>query len=133
MTERFFFDASLAGVARVLAMDHPEITYPGNGVWRLPQNARDEDWLEVVGRKGWCAIIRDKRIRRRPPENAALERFRVRVVNVAVRRNLPLSGYVDLLERNRARLEQVLAEPPAYYHLTKGGLAKLHSYPSQVS
>lgn len=130
MTERFFFDASLAGVARILAVDHPEITYPGNGIWQLPQDAPDEDWLEVVGRNGWCAIIRDKRIRRRPSENAALERFRVRVVNVAVRRNLTSSGYVDLLERNWARLEKVLAEPPAYYHLTKGGLARLHRYPA---
>ena len=32
-------------------------------------------------------------------------------------------------ERNWTRLEEVLAESPAYYHLTKGGLAKLHTYP----
>ena len=32
MRRRFFFDASLVGVARNVVRDHPCITYPGNGV-----------------------------------------------------------------------------------------------------
>ena len=130
MTARLFFDASLAGVAQMMAANHPEITYPANGVWELPQSAKDEEWLEAVGRNGWCAIIRDKKIRSRPEERAAMERFRAKVVNVAVRRNLTSSEYVDLLERHWDGLEKVLAEPPAYYHLTKRGLVKLHTYPT---
>lgn len=123
---------------RPLALARPLYSDGRNLLWRLQEKSGIEEelflvvndkWLEVVGRNGWCAIIRDKKIRRRPSENAALERFRVGVVNVIVRRNLTSSGYVDLLERNWHRLEEVLAEPPAYYHLTKGGVAKLHKYP----
>ena len=38
----------------------------------LPQNAKDEEWLGLVGKKGWIAIGRDKNIRFREPEKNAL-------------------------------------------------------------
>lgn len=38
----------------------------------LPQDATDETWLRFIGKKGWIAIGRDKNIRYRGPEKAAL-------------------------------------------------------------
>jgi predicted nuclease of predicted toxin-antitoxin system len=38
----------------------------------LPQDATDANWLQYVGEKGWIAIGRDKNIRYRGPEKAAL-------------------------------------------------------------
>ncbi len=38
----------------------------------LPQDATDETWLRYIGKKGWIAIGRDKNIRYRGPEKAAL-------------------------------------------------------------
>jgi len=37
----------------------------------------DSVWLEFIGKSGMFLITRDKRIRRRPAELAALKRFRV--------------------------------------------------------
>lgn len=35
-------------------------------------NALDDDWLPVVGRRGWIVLTRDKAIRHRPNELAAV-------------------------------------------------------------
>ena len=75
-----------------------------------------------------CAVVRDKKLRYRPAERAALEHFRVRVVNVTVRRNLTSDGYTELLERYWTDLESVLTDPPAYYHLIGEGLKKMLDY-----
>jgi predicted nuclease of predicted toxin-antitoxin system len=38
----------------------------------FPQNARDEEWLAEVGRRGWAVITKDTRIRYRQTEITAL-------------------------------------------------------------
>jgi predicted nuclease of predicted toxin-antitoxin system len=38
----------------------------------LPTNATDERWLELVGRNGWIAVTKDKRIRYNSLEMRAL-------------------------------------------------------------
>ena len=40
-------------------------------------DARDEDWLKEVGRKRWAVLTKDRRIRYRAPELAALRKARV--------------------------------------------------------
>ncbi len=48
----------------------------------LPQDAPDVDWLNLVGEKGWVAIGRDKNIRYRGPEKAALVKANARLIVV---------------------------------------------------
>ena len=43
----------------------------------FPPDARDEDWLAVVGARGWVALTHDRRIRYKPNELAAVIRHRV--------------------------------------------------------
>ena len=38
----------------------------------FPQDARDEEWLPEVGRRGWAVITKDAKIRYRLTEQAAL-------------------------------------------------------------
>jgi hypothetical protein len=40
-------------------------------------DAKDEDWLSEIGSRGWYVITRDKNIRYKPNEKAAVERFNV--------------------------------------------------------
>jgi hypothetical protein len=40
-------------------------------------DAKDEEWLTEIGRKGWYAITRDQKIRYKPNEKAAVKRFGV--------------------------------------------------------
>ena len=73
----FFLDRSLgkkviaealrrAGVAVQIHDDH------------FPPNARDEEWLPVVGQRGWVVLTKDKRIRYRTLERLALLQAGVR-------------------------------------------------------
>ena len=40
----------------------------------FPSDARDEEWLAEVGRRGWVVLTKDTRIRYRTTELAALMR-----------------------------------------------------------
>jgi PIN like domain len=40
-------------------------------------NAKDEEWLSEIGKRGWYAITHDRRIRSKPNERAAVRKFRV--------------------------------------------------------
>jgi len=128
VNQRFFFDASLLGVARIMAQSHDRITYPGHSKWPFGQDEDDETWLQLVGDRGWCAIFRDKRIRYRTTERAALVRHRARAVVVATSRNLTIKDNVALLERHWSDVERTLVDAPALYHLTSAGLRKKLTY-----
>ncbi len=43
----------------------------------FPQGCQDEEWLRVVGQKGWAVLTKDKWIRRNELERAALESAQV--------------------------------------------------------
>jgi predicted nuclease of predicted toxin-antitoxin system len=45
-------------------------------------DARDEEWLQVVGRRGWVAVTHNSRIRYTPNEKEAVIRHRVRLLIV---------------------------------------------------
>ncbi len=44
---------------------------------RFPQDCQDEDWLRIVGPKGWAVLTKDKWIRRNELERVALESAKV--------------------------------------------------------
>jgi hypothetical protein len=79
---RFYLDADLLGVAKILADVRPDVTYPGDpggrgldGFQRPPCNIqpgdKDVDWIPHVAGAGWIIISRDRHIQHRPAERAA--------------------------------------------------------------
>ena len=40
-------------------------------------DAIDEEWLTVIGKRGWYVLTHDRRIRYKPNEIAAVEKFRI--------------------------------------------------------
>lgn len=130
MNRRIFFDASLIGVARALESHHGGIVYPGHAEWPYSQEAPDEVWLRYVGERDWCAILRDKRIRYRSPQQAALEEYKVRAVVIATSRNLTIAENVNLLLDSWDEIWDSLNGPPSYMHLTQAGLKTMLEYDS---
>ncbi len=67
----FFIDRSLGSkiVANALRQAGAEVHIHDD---YFPANARDEEWLRVVGQRGWVVLTKDKMIRYRGPELAAL-------------------------------------------------------------
>jgi hypothetical protein len=79
---RYYFDADILGLAKVVAGLRTDITYPGdpgvviNKRQRPPCVIRprqpDTEWLPVVAAAGWLIITRDANITRHTAEIAAV-------------------------------------------------------------
>ena len=82
----FFLDRSLGKhiVADALRQAGAEVQVHDD---HFRQEARDEEWLREVGRRGWIVLTRDDRIRYRAHERTALIQAGVRAF-VLVRRSL---------------------------------------------
>jgi uncharacterized protein with PIN domain len=126
--QRIYVDANLIGVARALEASHHQIVYPGHPEWPFDQDEEDDVWLAYVGDSDWLAIARDKRIRYRTTEKQALVSHRVRVVVISTVENLKIADMTELIESHWARIETLLADPPAFYHLTRSGISKRFDY-----
>ena len=46
----------------------------------LPSDAPDEDWIALVGKKGWVALTKDKNIRHRFAEIESIKRHAARII-----------------------------------------------------
>ena len=88
---RFYFDADVLGLGKLIATVRADVTYPGDpgGVLHrrsrpacpiTTPHTRDLDWIPVVARAGWVAITRDRHIKDRPAELAAVREHRLRLV-----------------------------------------------------
>ncbi|MGZ3383184.1 MAG: PIN-like domain-containing protein, partial [Isosphaeraceae bacterium] len=80
---RFYVDADVLGLAKVLVQVRNDVTYPGDPGGALHRRvrpscpisdtaARDEAWIPEVTRHGWLIITRDRNIATNPAEIAAV-------------------------------------------------------------
>ena len=69
-TVRFYFDADVLGLAKILAQMRSDVTYPGDPGGELFKRHRgpcpitstavtDSEWIPEVTRQGWLIITRD--------------------------------------------------------------------------
>jgi hypothetical protein len=81
-TVRFYFDADVLGLAKVLAPLRPDVTYPGDPgaeihrrqrpACPIAPKAKDHEWIPVVAAAGWLIVTRDRHIQRRPAQLQAV-------------------------------------------------------------
>lgn len=67
------------------------------------EEVADVEWLELCGREGWIALTKDRRIRYRPAEIAAVRRYGVKAFVIASG-NLTAAEQVARLLANGARI-----------------------------
>lgn len=86
-------------------------------------DAADEDWLAVVGSRGWTVLTKDKRIRRRPIERNALIGAGVRAF-VLTAGNLSGDDMAELFVRHLNEIKRLVARrhPPFIATITRGGM-----------
>ena len=87
-------------------------------------DARDEEWLEEVGKRGWVAITHNSRIRYTPNEKEAVIRHRVRLLIV-----IGHAPYPDLARSFVATIPQIEAfleahDPPIIAKVYRGTRAE---------
>ena len=94
-TVRYYFDADVLGLGKVVAALRPDSTYPGDPGARLHRRLRppcviastdidDVDWIPRVAGDGMIAISRDAKIARRVAEVEAVVKHGARLVVRAV-------------------------------------------------
>ena len=93
----------------------------------LPQNAPDEEWIALVGRKGWVAITKDKNIRYRAAELEAIRRHSARVIVIRMK-NATGTDIAELLVKGRRRIARFAAKtpPPFVAGISRNGAVKAY-------
>lgn len=63
----------------------------------FPHNAKDEDWIPVIGTLGWFFVARDKKIRTRPWQREIVRRHAVGCFIINQKRDPTRWEYLKLL------------------------------------
>ena len=74
----------------------------------LPLDATDEQWLELVGRNGWVAVTKDRRIRYRALEMQALISSGVRTF-VVIGKNKSAEDLANQFLKAKNKIYKILA------------------------
>jgi len=130
-TVRFYFDADVLGLAKILAALRPDITYPGDpgGVvhrrWRpacpIASAATDDTvWIPETARRGWLIITRDSRIQHHRAEIEAVRTSGARMITLASEQARGTWDQLELLMSQWRAIERRLEEPgPFIYTATR--------------
>jgi hypothetical protein len=133
---RFYVDADLLGVAKILVDVRSDVTYPGDpggrgldGFQRAPcpvqPGAKDVDWIPLVASAGWVVITRDRHIQHRPAERAALVAAGARMIRLAANQSLNKWQQLEIIVTQWRRFEELAALPgPWLYTATRSSLRK---------
>jgi hypothetical protein len=119
---RFYFDADLLGLAKVVAALRVDCTYPGDPgavVHRRRRPAcpitspaaKDRVWIPEVTRRGWLILTRDSRVRDHPAEIAAVEESGARLVTLAAKEAGSVWAQLELLMCQWRAIEGAFEEP----------------------
>lgn len=136
MAIRFYVDADLLGVAKILAEVRSDITQPGDpggrgadGFDRPPYPVqpgnKDVDWLPKVARADWIIISRDRHIQHRPAERATLIGAGARMFRLDARHRLNKWQQLEIIVTQWRRFEEMANLPgPWLYTATRTTLRK---------
>jgi hypothetical protein len=91
---RYYLDADVLGLAKLLAQIRSDVTYPGDpggpvkgGRWRAPcvvadTATPDAVWIPETARRGWLIVTRDRHIRDHRAEITAVRDSGARMVTL---------------------------------------------------
>lgn len=133
-TVRFYFDADVLGLAKVVAALRSDATYPGDPGASIHKRLRppcpitdastlDAEWIPEVARRAWLIITRDSRIQDHRAEVEAVRAAGARVVALAGKEAVDTWHQLEVLMSQWRRLEACLEEPaPFIYTATRTAL-----------
>jgi hypothetical protein len=92
-----------------------------------PRGLSDEEWTSLVAARGWVAVTRDRRIRYRAAEKAAVKESRLALFVIATRTNVSQALIVETIAMASRRMADFLNrhEPPFIAAIDKVGAIRL--------
>lgn len=129
---RYYVDADVLGLAKILTQVRSDVTYPGDpggpvkgGRIRAPcpitdTGTDDETWIPETARQGWLIITRDRRIQEHRAEIEAVRASGARMVNLASDDALDRFAQLEVLMCQWRRVQAMLDEKgPFIYTVTR--------------
>jgi hypothetical protein len=132
---RFYLDADVLGLAKVLVQVRSDVTYPGDPGGTLHRRTRpacpitapatkDDVWIPQVATLGWLIITRDSKIADNRAEIAAVRDSGARMVSLAGPEAIGTWAQLEVLLCQWRAIERKLDEPgPFVYSATRTALS----------
>lgn len=131
---RFYFDADVLGLAKVVARLREDATFPGDPGGLIHRRLRppcpvmsraapDTEWIPVVARAGWVIITRDSRIQHRRAEISAVREAGAKMVALGGADAGGTWGQLEVLLTQWRAIEKLADdEGPCIYSALRSGL-----------
>lgn len=127
---RFYVDADVLGLAKVLVGMRSDVTYPGDPggvIFRrvrppcaITPATKDRDWIPQVAAEGWLIITRDKRIQDHRSELEAVRTSGARMIALSSDEARTTFGQLEVLMCQWRAIERLLsATGPFIYTATR--------------
>jgi hypothetical protein len=123
---RYYFDADVLRLAKHVASERPDCTYPGDpGVvlhkrvrppCRILPSTKDPIWIPQVTAKGWLIVTRDSKIQEHRAEIDAVRNNDARMVALNGRDTVGTWNQLEVLMRHWRSIEHVLDERGPYIY-----------------
>jgi len=125
---RFYFDADILGLAKVIAGLRDDCTYPGDPGATIHRRSRpacaithprtpDTVWLPEVTLRGWLIITRDSQIRETPAELAAVRSSGARMVALSGADAANKWAQLEVLMTRWRSIDGLLIQPGPFIYL----------------
>jgi hypothetical protein len=127
-TVRFYFDADVLGLAKVIVSLRSDVTYPGDPGGVLHRRQRppcsitspatsDEDWIPETARRGWLIITRDSRIQHHRAELDAVRTSGARMITLASDEARGTGAQLEVFMSQWRAIERRLEEPGPFIYM----------------
>jgi hypothetical protein len=134
---RFYVDADVLGLGKVIAGLRPDVTYPGDPGAAIHKRLRsacpvdtpkalDTVWIPTVASQGWLAITRDSQIKNHSAEIGAVVAHGAKLVALSGKAAVTTWTQLEIVMHQWKRFEELWALPgPFIYRATKTNLTKV--------
>lgn len=134
---RFYFDADVLGLAKVIAALRHDVTYPGDPGATVHKRWRaacpiadpatpDRVWIPQVAANGWLIVTRDSRIQEHRAEIAAVREHEAKMVALTGRDARTTWLQLEVVMAQWRRFEVLAGQDgPFVWRATRSGLNRL--------
>jgi len=107
---RFYADENILGLGKALAIARDDVVHPGRALLpEVPLGTLDPNWMPAIGARRLIVLGRDRHIRTKPAELAALRAHGLRVFWLAGKRDLTTWGYLVRMVLRWEDIESTIA------------------------
>ena len=136
-TVRYYFDADILGLAKIVASLRSDATYPGASAQAVKNLLRpaciittpktaDTIWIPAVATAGMIAITRDSQIDRHPNERAAAINCGAKLFALHPDEAVTVWSQLELLMYEWRKIEKIARQPGPYmYRVSRSRLSRM--------